>query len=39
VRDPVGVIVKLENWSIPLGGFMFQSTLDEMISAPSEPSP
>jgi hypothetical protein len=39
VSDPVGVIVRLENWSMPLGGFTFQSTADEMVRAPSEPSP
>jgi hypothetical protein len=39
LRDPLGVIAKLENCSIPFGGFVFQSTLDEIVSAPSEPSP
>jgi hypothetical protein len=32
-------MVKLENWSMPLGGFTFQSTLDEIVRAPSDPSP
>jgi hypothetical protein len=37
--DPPGAIVKLENRSIPLGGFTVQSTAVEIVSAPSAPSP
>jgi hypothetical protein len=37
--EPVGVMVKLENWREPLGGFTLQLTADEIDSAPSEPSP
>jgi hypothetical protein len=39
VSDPVAVIVKLENCSMPEGGVTFQSTAEEIVSAPSDPSP